>query len=57
MSNPHQPNGPAKRTPEQQAGEEFGKIKRPQRGEGDFTGKADTPRGSEAEIRGEGGKR
>ena len=45
------------KSPKQQTGEEFGNIKRPQRGEDDFKGKSDTPRGSEPEIRGESGRR
>jgi len=43
--------------PGQQTGEEFGVIKRRQRGEDDFKGKSDTPRGSEPEIRGASGRR
>jgi len=43
--------------PQQQTGEEFGSIKGRQRGEGDFKGKSDTPRGSEAELRGVSGRR
>lgn len=43
--------------PQQQTGEEFGSVKAPQRGEKDFTGKSDTPRGSEPEIRGTSGRR
>ena len=45
------------RSPKQQTGEEFGSIKGRQRGEDDFKGKSDTPRGSEPEIRGESGRR
>ena len=45
------------RTPRQQTGEEFGSIKGRQRGEGDFKGKSDTPRGSEPELRGASGRR
>ena len=43
--------------PQQQTGEEFGSVKGPQRGEGDFKGKSDTPRGSEPETRGASGRR
>ena len=43
--------------PQQQTGEEFGAIKGRQRGEGDFKGKSDTPRGSEPELRGASGRR
>lgn len=46
-----------KKKPQQQTGEEFGSIKGPQRGEDDFKGKSDTPRGSEPEIRGASGRR
>lgn len=38
--------------PQQQTGEEHGSIKGRQRGEDDFHGKSDTPRGAEPEIRG-----
>ena len=43
--------------PQQQTGEEHGSIKGRQRGENDFAGKSDTPRGSEPEIRGASGRR
>ena len=43
--------------PQQQTGEEFGKIKGRQRGENDFKGKSDAPRGSEPEMRGTSGPR
>ena len=56
MRNDHQTNDAPKR-PQQQTGEEFGTIKRRQRGEDDFKGKSDTPRGSEPEIRGASGRR
>ena len=46
-----------KTMPQQQTGEEFGSIKGRQRGEDDFKGKSDTPRGSEPEIRGASGRR
>jgi hypothetical protein len=46
------PNKPAKQTDEA-----FGSIKRPQRGEDDFSGRSDSPRGSEPEIRGTSGRR
>ena len=45
------------KSPKQQTGEQFGKIKNPGRSEDDFKGKSDTPRGSEPEIRGESGRR
>ena len=41
-----------KKKPQQQTGEEFGSIKGRQRGEDDFKGRADTPRGSEPETAG-----
>jgi hypothetical protein len=44
-------------SPAAQADESHGSIKRPQRGEDDFRGKSDTPRGSEPEIRGTSGCR
>ena len=56
MRNDNQTNE-AKNKPQQQTGEEFGKIKGRQRGEDDFKGKSDTPRGSEPELRGAAGKR
>lgn len=43
--------------PQQQTDEEFGSIKGRQRGEDDFKGKSDTPRGSEPETRGAAGRR
>ena len=43
--------------PSQQTGEEFGSIKSRQRGEDDFKGKSDTPRGSEPDVRGSSGPR
>jgi len=43
--------------PQQQTGEEFGSIKGRQRGENDFKGRNDTPRGSEPEQRGTSGRR
>jgi hypothetical protein len=43
--------------PQQQTGEEFGSVKGGQRGEDDFKGKADAPRGSEPERRGTSGPR
>ena len=45
------------KSPKQQTSEQFGKIKSPGRGEDDFKGKSDTPRGSEPEIRAESGRR
>lgn len=56
MRSDHESNEQAKK-PQQQTGEQFGSIKGPQRGEDDFTGKRDTPRGSEPEIRGASGRR
>jgi hypothetical protein len=56
VRNDNQKNDTPKQ-PQQQTGEEFGSIKRPQRGEDDFKGKSDTPRGSEPEIRGASGRR
>jgi hypothetical protein len=50
-------NNATPKQPQQQTGEEFGSIKRRQRGEDDFKGKSDTPRGSEPEIRGASGRR
>ena len=52
---PKQPD--AGRKPQQQTGEEFGSIKGRQRGEDDFQGKGDTPRGSEPDTRGASGRR
>lgn len=52
MNDTHQPNDPAKMTPEQEAGEEFGSIKRGQRSENQPDGRSDTPRGSETDTRG-----
>ena len=46
-----------KNKPQQQTGEEFGSIKGRQRGEDDFKGKSDTPRGSEPDVRGSSGPR
>ena len=56
MRNDNQQNEAPKK-PQQQTGEEFGSIKGRQRGEDDFKGKGDTPRGSEPEIRGSSGRR
>ena len=47
---PKQPD--AGKKPQQQTGEEFGQIKGRQRGEDDFKGRADLPRGSEPETAG-----
>ena len=44
-------------TPQQQEGEEFGKIKRRQVGEANHPNRNDTPRGSEPETRGSSGRR
>jgi hypothetical protein len=43
--------------PQQQEGEEFGKIKRRQVGEANHPNRSDTPRGSEPETRGSSGRR
>ncbi|HYD24183.1 MAG TPA: hypothetical protein VEB68_05245 [Croceibacterium sp.] len=56
MRNDNQTNATPTR-PGQQTGEEFGSIKGRQRGEDDFKGKSDTPRGSEPETRGTSGRR
>jgi hypothetical protein len=56
MRNDNQTNDTPKK-PGQQTGEEFGNIKGRQRGEDDFKGKSDTPRGSEPETRGTSGRR
>jgi hypothetical protein len=52
---PKDPN--AKPRPQQQEGEEFGKIKKRQVDEDNFAGRSDTPSGSEPETRGESGNR
>ena len=57
MTNPHQPSDPAKMTPEQERGEQFGKIKRPQVSDRDHPNRSDTPRASEPETRGTSGRR
>jgi hypothetical protein len=46
-----------KAMPQQQEGEEFGKIKRRQVGEANHPNRSDTPRGSEPETRGSSGRR
>ena len=51
MRNDNQKN-PTPKKPQQQQGEEFGSIKGRQRGEDDFKGRADLPRGSEPETAG-----
>ena len=56
MRNDNQRNETPK-SPAQQAGEEFGSVKGRQRGEEDFKGKSDTPRGSEPDVRGASGPR
>jgi hypothetical protein len=43
--------------PQQQEGEEFGKVKRRQVGEANHPNRSDTPRGSEPETRGSSGRR
>jgi hypothetical protein len=50
MRNDKQRND-APNTPKKQTGEEFGSVKGRQRGEDDFKGKSDLPRGSEPEAR------
>ena len=45
------------KTPRQQQGEEFGRIKRRQIGEADHPERSDTPRGSEPETRGNSRRR
>ena len=52
---PHDANLDLK--PKNQTSEKEGVIKSRQRGEDDFRGKSDTPRGSEPEIRGASGRR
>ena len=55
MRNDNQKNEtPAK---PQQQGEDSGSIKGRQRGEDEFKGRSDTPRGSEPELRGASGRR
>lgn len=49
--------GETPKKPQQQTGEEFGSVKGRQRGEDDFKGKSDTPRGSEPDVRGASGPR
>jgi hypothetical protein len=56
MPNDNQRND-AEKKPGQQTGEEHGSIKGGQRGEDDFKGRSDTPRGSETETRGSSGRR
>lgn len=56
MRNDNQQDETAKK-PVQQTGEEFGSVKGRQRGEADFKGRSDTPRGSEPETRGASGRR
>ena len=46
-----------RKRPQQQTGEEFGSVKGRQRGEDDFKGRNDTPRGSKPEQRGTSGRR
>jgi len=47
----------AKPHQQQQEGEEFGKIRKPQLDEANHPGRSDTPRGSEPETRGSSGRR
>ena len=58
MSDPNQrPDAEADHKPQNQTGEEHGKVKGRQRGEDDFKGHSDTPRGSENDTRGSSGPR
>ena len=56
MRNDNQ-QGETPKKPQQQTGEEFGSVKGRQRGEDNFKGKSDTPRGSEPDVRGASGPR
>jgi hypothetical protein len=56
MRNDNQ-QGDTPKKPQQQTGEEFGSVKGSQRGDDDFKGKSDTPRGSEPDVRGASGPR
>ena len=53
----HDPDREDSKRPGQQTDEESGSIKRRQRGEDDFQGHGDTPRGSEPETRATSGRR
>ena len=57
MKDNQQPNDPAKLKPEQETGEEFGKLKHGGRPENQPDGRYDTPRGSEPEQRGAADRR
>jgi len=58
MKDGNEPKQPGKGSkPAQQTGEQYGSVKGPQRGEDDFRGKSDTPRGSETDTRGSSGPR
>lgn len=57
MKDGNQPDQGQSQKPQQQTGEEHGSIKGPIRGKDDFSGKGDTPRGSEPENRGASGRR
>ena len=57
MEDGNQPKADTPKSPQQQEGEEFGKIKHPQLDEEHFAGRSDTPRGSEPEQRGTSGRR
>lgn len=57
MKDGNEPKDDAANKPQRQTGEEHGSIKGRQRGEDDFKGRSDTPRGSEPELRGASGRR
>jgi hypothetical protein len=57
MNDPHQPNDPAKQTPKQESGEQFGSLKHGGRPENQPDGRSDTSRGSEPETRGNSRRR
>jgi hypothetical protein len=58
MKDGNEPKNPtAGMSPEQQEGEEFGKIKKPQVTRDTMRRRSDTTRGSEPETRGESGRR
>jgi hypothetical protein len=57
MKDGNEPKQGDKMTPQQQEGEEFGKIKHRQVDEANHPNRSDTPRGSEPETRGTSGPR
>lgn len=57
MKDGNEPTQTTPKKPEQQEGEEFGKIKHRQVGEANHPNRSDTPRGSEPETRGSSGRR